>query len=295
MAGDWIKMRGSLVTNPKVIRMARFLAEDRCFQDWWTRGTQISCDDTVYEICDVTIVTRVTVGSLLAVWSAANECADKDGFIRGVTLFEVDEMAGVPSFGRALALVGWCVETDEGVQFPNFDEHNTVGKQRSSSAKTGAERTKEWRERKKDSTKTARDNGDVTVTSHGDHREEKRREEDVVDQQQPDNVVSLTPVNRTAFAQAVAVEYGKAYGVAAPPVPLMLVMDIAARADWYPACAEIGWWANYFALCWEDPFLTDRSDVKQPLGRKAATFRHLVSEKCIADMVARNQREVAHG
>lgn len=115
------------------------------------------------------------------------------------------------------------------------------------------------------------------------------------EQHQPTNVVSLTPVNRTAFAQAVAVEYGKAYGVAAPPVPLMLVMDIAARADWYPACAEIGWWANYFALCWEDPFLTDRSDVKQPLGRKAATFRHLVSEKCIADMVARNQREVAHG
>lgn len=177
MAGDWIKMRGSLLTNPKVIRMARFLAEDSHFQEWWTRGTNKACDTTVYELCDVTVVTRVTVGSLLAVWSAANECANKDGFIRGVTLFEVDEMAGVPSFGRALELVGWCIESDDGVQFPNFDEHNTVGKQRSSSAKTGAERTKEWRERKKSADISCGDDGDVTVTSHGDHREEKRREE----------------------------------------------------------------------------------------------------------------------
>lgn len=178
---DWIKMRGGLLTNPKVIRMSRLLAENRFFMDWFTRGTRKQCDDTVYELCDVTVVTRVTVGSLLSVWSAVNEASQEDGFIKGITLFEVDEMAGVPGFGDAMMAVGWVEETDDGLIFPNFQEHNTVGKarqtERSSGAKTAAQRTKEWRERKKQKELFETRDGDVTVTSHGDHREEKRREE----------------------------------------------------------------------------------------------------------------------
>jgi len=173
MAGDWIKMRTGLLTNPKVIRMARLLAANKFFMDWWTRGTSVSCDETVYELCDVTVVTRVTVGSLLSVWASVNECAGADGFVKGITLFEVDEMAGVPGFGDAMEAIGWVEETDEGLVFPNFSEHNTTGKERSSSAKTGAQRTKEWRERNKAVTR----HRDVAVTSQSDHREEKRREE----------------------------------------------------------------------------------------------------------------------
>jgi len=174
MAGDWIKMRSGLLTNPKVIRMARMLAQDRFFMEWWTRGTNKQCDTTVYELCDVTVVTRVTVGSLLSVWAAVNECASQDGFIKGSTLFEVDEMAGVPGFGAAMNAIGWVEEVEDGLLFPNFHEHNTVGKERSSGAKTGAQRTKEWREKKQMSAMCS----DVTVTSQGDHREEKRREEE---------------------------------------------------------------------------------------------------------------------
>jgi hypothetical protein len=173
MAGDWIKMRGTLITNPKVIRMARFLAESRQFMEWFTRGTGVTVGENVYELCDVTVVTRVTVGSLLGVWAAVNECANQDGFLKGITLFEVDEMAGVPGFGDAMALVGWIENLDGGIVFVNFSEHNTVGKERSTSAKTGAERTKEWREKKKKGGVT----GDVTVTSQRDHREEKIRED----------------------------------------------------------------------------------------------------------------------
>lgn len=170
---DWIKMRSALLTNPKVIRMARLLAEDRFFMNWWTRGTKLECETSVYEICDVTVVTRVTVGSLLSVWAAVNDCASQDGFVKGITLFEVDEMAGVPGFGNAMETVGWVEETEQGLVFPNFHEHNTVGKERSSGAKTGAQRTREWRERKA----TVTDGSDVTVTSQRDHREEKNREE----------------------------------------------------------------------------------------------------------------------
>lgn len=173
MAGDWIKMRSGLLTNPKVIRMARFLSENKEFMDWFTHGGDHMCDKTVYELCDATVVTRVTVGSLLGVWAAANECANQVGFLKGMSLLEVDQMAGVPGFGDAMALVGWVDESTDGLIFANFSEHNTVGRERSSSAKTGAERTKDWRESKKLKAVT----GDVTVTSPSDRREEKRRED----------------------------------------------------------------------------------------------------------------------
>lgn len=178
MASEWIKMRSGLLTNPKVIRMARLLAQNRHFMEWWTRGTRTQCDVTVYELCDVTVVTRVTVGSLLSLWASVNECATGDGFVKGITLFEIDEMAGVPGFGDAMAAVGWVEEGHDGILFPNFHEHNTVGKERSTGAKTGSQRTKEWRERKAQSPVTGDAVSDVTVTSHVDHREEKRREEE---------------------------------------------------------------------------------------------------------------------
>lgn len=187
MAENWIRMRAGLLTNPKVIRMSRLLAENRFFMDWWTRGTNKQCDETIYELCDVTVVTRVTVGSLLSVWSSVNEASQENGFVKGITLFEVDEMAGVPGFGDAMLAVGWVEETDSGLLFPNFHEHNTVGKarqvERSSGAKTPAQRTAEWRARKKqlelDVTSDVTSSRDVTVTSQSDHREEKRREEKI--------------------------------------------------------------------------------------------------------------------
>lgn len=114
--------------------------------------------------------------------------------------------------------------------------------------------------------------------------------------QQPDNVVELpTPDDRSGFARAVAAEYGKAYGISAPPVPLMLAMDIAARAEFYAPAADLSWWTRYFEICFADPFLTDRADPGQPLGRKAAGFKHLVSEGCMANVIDRSKRESAHG
>ncbi len=173
---DWIKMRAGLLTHPKVIRMARFLASDQVFIGWWIgRAPNGSVSESLYETCDVTVVTRVTVGTLLAVWSAVNVAANSEGQIKGISLFEVDEMAGVPSFGEAMRLVGWCEVTDEGVLFPNFHEHNVVGKQRTTEAKSAAQRTREWRERRKILGLDDVTIGDVTVTSP--YKAEKSREE----------------------------------------------------------------------------------------------------------------------
>lgn len=165
MAGDWIRMRASLLLNPKVIAMADYLSKDKFFIDWWTSGTRKSCDETVTEIVTFSAVTRVTVASLLQFWSAANEVS-RDGFLLHATSFVMDEMSGIPSFGDALIHVGWAIETDypKGISLPNFLEYNTPLEKRD--AQTGAQRTREWRRRK----------SCVTKCDESDAREEKRRE-----------------------------------------------------------------------------------------------------------------------
>jgi hypothetical protein len=127
-----------------------------------------------------------------------------------VTAFEIDEIAGVPGFCDALASVGWITITEEGAFFPNFGEHNTTGKERSSRAKSGAERQREYRERQRQkAVKPAQEftplttlapsqsNGfcddslrhdDVTVMSYSNRREDKRRED--VNKKEPSVLVA---------------------------------------------------------------------------------------------------------
>ncbi|MBB0023655.1 hypothetical protein [Ralstonia pickettii] len=178
---DWIKMRSGLLTNPKVIRMAKLLSSDPNFLDWLTRGVGVSRDVMRNEMRDVTVVTRVTVGSLLSVWASVNDAANQDGFLKGITLSDIDDIAGVPGFGIAMGSVGWAEEDDDGTFFPNFDEHNSVAKQRvgeGKTAKTNAERQREYRERQRENRNvTSNATGDVTVTRNGNDREEKNREE----------------------------------------------------------------------------------------------------------------------
>jgi hypothetical protein len=149
MAESWIRMRGSLPTNPRVIAMARALLADPDFLDWYGHTDVTPESSRAVTLRHVTVVTRVTVGALVPLWAMVNECAAEDGILHKTTLFEVDAMAGVPGFGHAMETVGWLVETEDGVCFPNFHEHNTVKESRSTKAKTQAERAKEYRERLK--------------------------------------------------------------------------------------------------------------------------------------------------
>jgi hypothetical protein len=201
MAGDWVKMRGSLLTNPKVIRMARHLSENEFFREWWVRGTRSSTKESVTELCDMHIVTRVTVASLLAVWSAANECIDGDDILRHAELYEIDEMAGAPGFGEAMALVGWAIEIEDvGVHLPNFKEHNKSGKERV--PKSGKERTQDWRSRKKAAEQAALEKNPVTKCDAGDAREEKRREEKKKTPLPPSTVPLPPGLDTPAFREA---------------------------------------------------------------------------------------------
>ena len=185
MASDWIRMRSGLLTNPKVIRIARRLQDDPRFVAWWSESDARHDSVTVRHVPCISCVTRVTIGGLLGVWGAVNSVTDGDGFVRDVSSRDVDEMAGVPGFGDAMKSVGWVTERDDGLVFPNFGEHNTTEKERGSGAKTAAQRAKEYRDRKKSQTVTPRHvtesvTRDVTnhVTNHvtRHHREEKSRE-----------------------------------------------------------------------------------------------------------------------
>ena len=174
MAGDWIKMRLSLVTHPKVMRMAEHLLTQGDYLDWaglsygvggYPAPSEAEQREERYGALRVT--RYVTVTALLRFWGYANEHAKDDETIAGLWPDDVDEIAGVPKFAEALKHVAW-IEFDDAAgcaYLPNFCEHNVLAGSRS----PAAERQKRYRENLKNRDVTR----DVTVTP----REEESREE----------------------------------------------------------------------------------------------------------------------
>lgn len=95
MAGEWIKMRRDLPSDPAVIRIRRAVGLDV---------------DTV-------------VGKLHRLWSWA-DVHTADGSADGLDLEWLDETAGAPGFGAAMVAAGWLEVTDAGLRFANFERHN---------------------------------------------------------------------------------------------------------------------------------------------------------------------------
>jgi hypothetical protein len=95
MAGDWIKMRINLDTDPRVIEMA-----------------------SVLETTELHVV-----GCLWKVWSWADSHTLDGNAIR-VTDVTLDRFTGVTGFAVALRKVGWLEGRDGALTFPRFSEHN---------------------------------------------------------------------------------------------------------------------------------------------------------------------------
>lgn len=176
MAGDWIKMRASLCTNPKVLMIAEIIGESADVG----RRMSTGFSGTLSEIVTSDVTRDITIGGLLRVWCATNEHT-VDGVWHNSTLKVIDQVAGIPGFGDAMAAAGWAVfDAEEGtVTMPNFLENNAPAKNNARS--TSAERQARYREKKKSKSSQVTPNGDATqgvtrdVTSNA--REEKRREE----------------------------------------------------------------------------------------------------------------------
>ncbi|THJ32392.1 hypothetical protein E8K88_11870 [Lampropedia aestuarii] len=176
MAGDWIKMRASLCTNPKVLMIAEIIGGSTDVG----RRMSTGFTGTLSEIVTSDVTRDITIGGLLRVWCATNEHT-VDGVWHNSTLKVIDQVAGIPGFGDAMASAGWAVfDAEEGtVTMPNFLENNAPAKNNARSS--SAERQARYREKKKAKSSEVTPADDVTqgvtrdVTSNA--REEKRREE----------------------------------------------------------------------------------------------------------------------
>lgn len=172
MAGDWIKMRPSLLTSPKVNGIARLLGSDPAVSRALAIGDNGVMNDNVTRY----VMRSVTVASLLVIWGAANEHT-RYGVFANADLSDLDDMVGIPGFGAAMEAVGWAEydESENVVILRNFNEYNTCGKDRA--AEKNAERQRRYRERKK---KERNANGNVTNDVTNNDREEKRRSKEKI-------------------------------------------------------------------------------------------------------------------
>ena len=141
MAGEWIKMRLDLASDPGVNRIRR--------------ATQLDSD--------------AIVGKLHRLWSWA-DVHTTDGIATGVDAEWVDEFAGVTGFAEGMISAGWLECDADSVRFANFDRHNGLSAKRRCTQKTRTERY-----RAQSVTVEALQNAHNTVT---ECKPEKRREEE---------------------------------------------------------------------------------------------------------------------
>ena len=110
MAGDWIKMRVNLPSDPQVIKVARLL----------------KCSE--FKV----------VGLLHWLWGWADSHTE-DGRAVGIDCEWVNRQTQTDGFCEALIEVDWLVMLEDGIEIPNFNHHNgTSAKTRANSARRAA-------------------------------------------------------------------------------------------------------------------------------------------------------------
>ena len=103
MATDWIKMRTDLAIDPKVLVMAERLLSD---EFPLSQSSRLSRD------CNVTrhAMRHTVVGALVTVWGVVRHRGRRDEenlAVAKATLAIIDDIVGMPGFGRAMEFVGW--------------------------------------------------------------------------------------------------------------------------------------------------------------------------------------------
>jgi hypothetical protein len=158
----WIKMGTGLGSHPKVKTMRRALKADRL---------------------------RV-VGGLWAVWCVFDEHS-AEGRLDGYTLDDMDEEIGWKGFSQAMSDIGWLVADADGLEAPDYEDHNGPNAKRRAldSSRKGKTRAKGSAEEPDDDppstgthVRTKRGTVSASDADKTRNREEKRREELVPDE-----------------------------------------------------------------------------------------------------------------
>ena len=181
---NWIKVNSNLRTSPKLVTVASRLS-----------------------------VTPVTaLGAICTAWMLADEHAGESGLLKHINLKALDTMIGVDGLAAAMAFVGWLEETEEGVQFVDYQEHN------GSTAKTRALAQKRQSRKRHAPVTVERDN---TVTRIEESRIDKNR----IDKN--NHTQQETPAGDVGVCVKICEEVAKAYG--SPP---SRISNEAKRSLW---------------------------------------------------------------
>lgn len=176
MAGDWIQMRVLLPSDPKTIAMADRLSTAREFMHWLTDPVRATCKECAYEHVTPYVTQCVTVTGLLRVWGVARDRGKRDGErdirLSFCSLATLDDISGVPGFGDAMAYVGWAIEGDNCVIFPNLGVDTKTAEEGKEEHKRKLARERKRRQRERDGERDI-DN----VTGRDLSRQEKSIEE----------------------------------------------------------------------------------------------------------------------
>jgi len=113
MAGDWIKMRKDVPSDPAVVRISR--------------ATGVDAD--------------AVVGKLHRLWSWA-DTHTSNGHASGVDAVWLDDFVRCDGFASAMIAAGWLILSDEGLTFVNFDRHMGKPAKVRALAKTRMERVR---------------------------------------------------------------------------------------------------------------------------------------------------------
>ena len=73
MAGDWVKIRVGIASDPKVMTIADQLSRKRAFMDWLTGSGPCHCTHNAYEYVNLFVLVSIVVRGLVQVWGAARE------------------------------------------------------------------------------------------------------------------------------------------------------------------------------------------------------------------------------
>ena len=141
MAGDWIKLRLDLRTDPAVFKLASITKLDRF----------------------------AVVGRLAEFWGWVDKHA-VDGVVDGASSTVVDDVVSFVGFAEALVAVDWLRLHDDGIEIPRHERHNSE-----SAKERGLKNARQarWRANKD----AIPSNVDALPSTKASTREEKRREE----------------------------------------------------------------------------------------------------------------------